>query len=515
MAETVRRNINFSLHLENGSEANRTLSWTLGLPTGSVVKSIKLEIHIGITARVGSKYAYVRSVGYDTLYLREYNSGTYTTQSFASSAISSYTFNFRADTTVAVDFTNAVAIITYEPGYSASTVDPVTVEAGASTTFTIHNTAHSVLNHKIRVVFGTQSVTAATMDTGDEESDAWTVPIEWLTEFTDSGSAYGTIYCDTYSGSTKVGTTSAAIQIMAPQSAAPEVTLTATHPLNEGVPWDMYLQTLSGVVLTAQVRPQYSATATDIVFSDGIVDPQNRYEATIGSLGSSGTNTFTVTVRDSRGLVSTASVSINVVPYSSPTFENVSILRCDQNGNTTDQQGNPLDTGTYVLALADVLYSSCENNNVLSIALDVDVDGVWVPVDSLTDNVAKVCSAPPTSDFPAGFDPGTIYAFRIRAVDSLNRSVTRTMFLQAEAIFMHIRDDETGMALGMVSRRAGLEVNPAWPFYVYNAELMSLLVPEGIVLQLDSTKDPNTIYPGTTWTQLSTDGSVTTWQRTA
>lgn len=513
MAETVRRNINFSLHLENGSEANRELSWTLGLPAGAVVKSIKLEIHIGITARVGSKYAWVRSVGYDTLYLKEYNSGTYTTASFASSAISSYTFNFRADTTVAVDFTNAVAIISYEPGYSKSTVSNVSVEAGQDATFTITNKDSAVLNHKLTVAFGTQRL-SVNLGVG-ETSKTVSIPITWLNEFTDASVAWGDITCDTYSGSSKIGTSTATIAVSAPQSAAPEVTLTATHPPNEGIPWDMYLQTLSGVVLTAGVQTQYAATVTEIVFSDGIVDPQNRYEATIGSLGSSGTNTFTVTVKDSRGLVSTASVSINVVPYSSPTFENVSILRCDQNGNTTDSQGNPLDTGTYVLALADVLYSSCENNNELSIALDVDVSGTWIPVDNLTDNVAKVCSAPPTSDFPAGFDPSTIYTFRIRAVDSLNRSVERTMFLQAEAIFMHIRDDETGMALGMVSRRAGLEVNPAWPFYVYNEELMSLLVPEGIVIQLDSTKDPNTIYPGTTWAQLSTDGSVTTWQRTA
>jgi hypothetical protein len=145
----------------------------------------------------------------------------------------------------------------------------------------------------------------------------------------------------------------------------------------------------------------------------------------------------------------------------------------------------------------------------------VDVDGIWVPVGDLANNVQATLSAPPTSDFPDGFDPATVYKFRIKAQDTMDKSVERILYLQSISMLMFFRDSEDGMAIGMVSRRAGFEINPAWPVYFYGTELLNLIIPEGIVLQLDSAKNPNTIYAGTTWSQLSTDGSVTTWKRTA
>lgn len=483
------------------------------IPAGAVINYIRIRMYVGITARQ-KNYARVQNANDSgTEYLREYRSGTYTTSTVSTSRISSITLTFRADTTVYVDFSDFYAIVDYEIPYSASRVNGPTAEAGSTITFTVTNSKLSELNHKLKLTFGIESYTI-TMSRG-VATGSYTIPETWLQQMTDKSLAYGTVVCETYSGSTKVGTSSASFGVSAPDSAVPTVTLTLVQT-GDSRPagWGMYLQTFSGVDMRANVETKQLATVASIVFSEGTKDLSDEYLCHIPTLTQSGVRELSVTVTDSRGKSTTASASITVEPYSSPAFNTTRIARCDSSGTETNPDGTPLETGTYVNAFADVLYSGCNTHNTISIAVDVEVGLIWVPVGDLPNGVQATFAAPPTSDFPSGFDPATVYRFRIKAVDALGKEVSRVLYLQSISMLMHFRDSEDGMAVGMVSRRAGFEVNPAWPAYFYGTELLNLIIPEGIVLQLDSAKNPNTIYAGTTWTQLSTDGSVTTWKRT-
>lgn len=509
---TVSVNVSGSVYRENGADRNQTLSWSLPSElTGATVNSVRLRVTLSVT-RTSNNHARIRDSGVTTEYLREYRSGTYTTGSLSSSKISSITLNFRADTGVYVTFDSFVIIYDYTPGYAVSTINSPTADAGSDLEFTITNSKLSALNHKLKLTFGTESATV-NVEQGIGTA-SFTVPMAWLQQMTDRATAYGTVVCETYNGNTKIGSKSGTIGITAPDSAAPTFDLQLTQS-GDSTPstWGIYLQSFSSVYMNVNnLATKYAATITSVVFSHGTVNPQNRYESFL-ELNSAGELVLSATVTDSRGLSTTHSQTITVVPYSSPTFNGASLQRCDSQGNTTDSDGNPLETGTYVLALADVLYSSCNTHNQLSIALDVEVDDDWVPVDDLVSGVAKICSAPPTSDFPSGFDPAAVYKFRVKAVDSLQSATERIVYLQFINMLMHVRDDDTGIAFGMVSRRAGFEFRPDWPAYFYGEELLGMIVPVGIVIQLDSTKDPANIYPSTTWTQLSTAGGVTTWQR--
>ena len=504
-----------SIYRENRGSRNETLSWDMSsIPAGSTINSIRIQMYLGITART-SGYARVQKASDNGVeYLREYRSGTYTTSAVASSWISSITLTFRADSTVYLTFSDFYAIVDYTVGYSASTTNSVTVEAGQTAYVTISNPSLSALSHVIYFNFGYESSGAISVGQG-VGSTSFTIPLSWLQQFTSGSYGTGQIVCETYSGGTLIGTTYAQLTVTVPDSAAPIVSLSLVQT-GDARPagWGMYLQTFSGVDLIASVQTQYLATVSSISFSDGTQDASNQYISHVQVLFSAGAKTFAVTVIDSRGKTATAYASITVEPYSSPVFNTTRIARCDASGVETDPDGTPMETGTYINALADVQYSSCNNHNTISIAVDVDVDGVWVPVGNLNNNVQATLSAPPTSDFPDGFDPATMYRFRIQAVDALDKVVARVLYLQSISMLMHFRDSEDGMAIGMVSRRAGFEINPTWPAYFYGTELLNLIIPEGIVLQLDSAKNPNTIYAGTTWSQLSTDGSVTTWKRT-
>ena len=491
-----------SVYRENKSSSNTTLSWSLsGLPSGATVNNVSIEMRLTIS-RTTNNYARVQNSSNNGIeYLRERNSGTYTTSSVSSSGISSITLTFRADTGVACTFSNFVAIVDYTPGYSTSTVSATNTTAGGNTTITISNPKLSSLSHNISIHLGAGDSGIIGLGTG-VGSYTYTIPTSWLNYMTNSSTGTGIVYCDTYNGGSLVGSNSTVFTISAPASAGPSVTL-ATAPYGSTVPtsWGVYVQSLSGVTLTASPSTQYGATIAARAFSAGTPDSSNANIARVTSLTTAGNNTFSVTVTDSRGFQASASQTINVLPYSSPSLNSISIVRCDSAGNTTDASGTPLETGTYVLASANATFSSCDNHNNITITLEVELNNAWTNVATLTNGVEQVCSAP--SSLSGGFDPATVYKFRVRAVDTLGQSASQIVYLQSIMMIMHVRDDESGMAFGMVSNRAGFEFRPDWDIYMYQKKIIDLIHPVGSVyISLDST-EPSLLFPGTAWEAIA------------
>lgn len=81
---------------------------------------------------------------------------------------------------------------------------------GSALTINI-NRQSSSFKHTVRYVWGNKSETIATnVDT----STTWTIPLDFANDIPDSTSGTGTIYVDTYSGSTKTGTQQQAFQIV-------------------------------------------------------------------------------------------------------------------------------------------------------------------------------------------------------------------------------------------------------------------------------------------------------------
>lgn len=189
---------------------------------------------------------------------------------------------------------------------------PATVYVG--NTYTINVTRNSTsFKHTIRYAFGTLSGTIATNVGG---SCQWSVPTSFYNQFTNVSSKTGTLYCDTYSGSTLLGTTSFTFTCYAnSNNAKPTVSFSYTS--------DSLSQTLTGntkgiingrssINYTITGTPKYSATISKYYLSNS---SSNLPEVSrTGTLNNVSGNKYYTRVQDSRGLNSDI-LTITLSPY--------------------------------------------------------------------------------------------------------------------------------------------------------------------------------------------------------
>lgn len=189
---------------------------------------------------------------------------------------------------------------------------PMVYTIGATHTIRITQNSTS-FTHTIRYTFGSLNGTIAS---NVKDSCTWFVPTTFYNEFTSGSSKTGTLYCDTYSGSTLLGTTSiTATFIPNSTTAKPTVSFNYTS--------DSLSQTLTGntkgiiggrsfINYTITGTPKYSATISKYYLSNS---SSNLPEVSrTGTLNNVSGNKYYTRVQDSRGLNSDI-LTITLSPY--------------------------------------------------------------------------------------------------------------------------------------------------------------------------------------------------------
>ncbi|MFC5630139.1 MULTISPECIES: DUF859 domain-containing protein [Streptococcus] len=192
---------------------------------------------------------------------------------------------------------------------------------GSAITINISRQSSS-FKHTLRYHWGNKTGTIATnVDT----STTWTIPNDFANEIPNSTSGTGTIYVDTYSGSTKTGTQSVSFRADVPASMKPtfsNITLTDTNGVARGLlTGNNFLQIISNVQVTFNgASGSYGSSITG--YRAEIV---NRNQVTtsnggrLGMMNFNGSATIRASVVDSRGRQSdTRDITINVIEYFSP-----------------------------------------------------------------------------------------------------------------------------------------------------------------------------------------------------
>ena len=199
-----------------------------------------------------------------------------------------------------------------------SSVSGGTGTIGSPVTISISR-ASSSFTHTLRYAFGNKSGTIAS---GVGTSASWTIPIDFCNEIPNATSGRGTIYCDTYSGSTKIGTSTVIFTATVPSSVVPtlsSLTLTDTDTTAASMATgNNFIQIISDIsVGFNDAAGTYGSSI--IGYRAEIVNRSLSTTSNGGSLGVmnfNGSATIRATVTDSRGRVSAAKdVTINVIEY--------------------------------------------------------------------------------------------------------------------------------------------------------------------------------------------------------
>lgn len=235
-----------------------------------------------------------------------------------------------------------------QPSLSAATV-----EMGKSVTI---NTpaVNSAYRHTLRYAFGGASGTIAT---GIASSVSWTPPVSLSNQIPSATAGSGTIYCDTYSGSTLLGTKSVSITFTVPGSVVPSAGTLSAALAEDTSGTGLYVKGMGKAKLTLSgASGAYGSSITSYTITGGGWSATNG-ALTTGTLASAGNITFTATVTDSRGRKANTTRAINVIDYVKPGVAVCDVYRCDADGNRKK-------AGTYFAVEINASYSAITGNTL-------------------------------------------------------------------------------------------------------------------------------------------------------
>ena len=235
-----------------------------------------------------------------------------------------------------------------QPSLSASTV-----EMGKSVTI---NTpaVNNAYRHTLRYAFGSASGTIAT---GIASGVSWTPPVSLASQIPSATAGSGTIYCDTYSGSTLLGTKSVSITLTVPGSVVPSAGTLSAALAEDTSGTGLYVKGMGKAKLTLSgASGAYGSSITSYTITGGGWTATNG-ALTTGTLASAGNITFTATVTDSRGRKASTTRTISVIDYTKPGVAVCDVYRCDADGNRKK-------AGTYFAVEINASYSAITGNTL-------------------------------------------------------------------------------------------------------------------------------------------------------
>lgn len=372
----------------------------------------------------------------------------------------------------------------------ASSVSATNVNMGSATKIAISR-ASSSFTHTLTYKFGSSTGTIVSKTTSTSVS--WTPAISLANQIPKAVSGSCTITCDTYSGSTKVGSKTCTLTLTVPATVKPTITSLGVTRADGTVPtdWGIYVQSKSKATLTINgAAGSYGSTISSYSISGGGFS-STESSFTTGFLTTSGTITFTAKVTDSRGRVSDAkTVSISVVAYAAPSFTDYLSQRAISDGTANDD-------GTYIRSIISYSYSSCDNKNTVTRAV-----------------YYKKSSASTWTNANKSFSSGTAFVFGGGAISTessydvkytiTDAFTTVTIYdtVSTAAVLMDFKAGGKGIAIGKVAEKDNtVEIANNWELEIHGKKLIDYIYPVGSIYMSVNATSPANLFGGS-WTQL-------------
>ena len=345
------------------------------------------------------------------------------------------------------------------PRVSTFTMNKSSCEFGEEVTITI-NKANSSFTHDIYYKLGTINTILDGSITGTTYK--FTPALYDMSQIPNSTTGTVTIVVYTKSGGNIIGSTSKTLTVRVPTNIVPSVGISVT-PNN----------TMGGVNVanktTFTVKPvnakgAYGSTIKSYLISGGWLNSTSATGATTQPLGS-GKYTFTVKVTDSRGRTATASQSVNVHGYESPTFS-FNPYRCDVGGS-------PQENGEYIYAKMTYSIANPDNSNQNAkkyrLSKKTANSATWTVVQDWAD--LPTYSGDIIISFGGGFSVLSSYDVRAEVKDSNNTTSLQYHIGTSNAL---LNIEKEGVGIGKIHENGALDVGGDLfvqdNMYLYNQE---------------------------------------------
>lgn len=332
---------------------------------------------------------------------------------------------------------------------------------------------------------------------------AWTVPKVFANQITSSASSTAEIICETFNGSTSLGTKSVSFTLLVPDTPEFSPAISAANISVSDTDSALYNKFGGHVQNKSQLNINVSGVA--IAYNS----PITRYEISIDgrsyigsqittdTLTQSGTLAVQVTATDARGRYGTASKNITVYPYIAPQITAYTAYRSNAGGEADE-------SGEYVTIYMAYSISSVNGKNDRNYTIS------YKRTNADTYTTAESGTAQTSFEgtyFVEDLTVSTDYRWDIRLEiwDYFTSSshIARVQTLDTEEVILDFKASGTGVGIGKVAEEENL-LDIEWPVILRGgiANIADLVYPVGSIYISANSTNPDQLFGGT-WQQIS------------
>ena len=430
VSNQITLRFNWSQSSQSIANNNSVVSWSLQLIAsgGSISSSASKSWSVTVN---GSNYSGTNTVGVSNGQTKTLASGSTTiahnadgTKSFSFSFSQQFDINYSGVGWIGTKSGSGNGTLKTIP--RTSSVSSTNANIGENITITI-NRASSSFTHTLSYSFCNLKGTIATKTSSTSVS--WKLPTTFYAQIPNSKSSWGTITCDTYSGSTKIGSSSCRFDVYVKESTnKPGISATVVdvNDTTKALTGDenKLIRYYSKAKFELTASPKNSSTITTrSVFYNGTTYKGGSENSWIANFSEVVSGSYKFTVTDSRGFSNSLRVNKTLIEYVK--------LTCYMTVT------NPTATGECTITLNGNYFNGSfgATNNTLSVQYKID-EGEWTDTTiTLSNNTYKA-----TANI-TGMDYTRAYSFYARAIDKLATVEPPVKYVKATPIFAWGSDD--------------------------------------------------------------------------
>lgn len=360
-------------------------------------------------------------------------------------AIDTHTLNGSTVSSGATHTVSAAVSIILTAKASLSTISTGNGTFGTAQTITVTR-YNSSYTHTINASCAGSTQTIATKSSS--LSISWTPQNSFMNGIPSATSASCTLTCQTYNGNTLIGSTSITVTLSVPAGVKPAPSLSVSDSMGYASTYGGYVQGKSKAAVVVTDGNQYSATTVSrSTTANGVTYSAASF--TTGALTTSGSNSISTTVKDSRGRTGTASTSITVLTYSAPAISAFGVHRCDSDGTAND-------SGNYFKVTYTAVVTALNNHNSKVLQFRYrQVGGAWGAWQTLTMSSYSQSGSSSAIDITTGVQNGASYDVEISLQDDFS-TITRATTLSTMPVTMDFNafGDAVGFGVAPAFRKA-------------------------------------------------------------